>query len=129
MNVPAALPKAISQRVRPFGLEAPRQRSKYNNVKTIVDGITFDSKREAARFGELKLLEKAGFIRNLELQPKFEFKLSSDGPVLFRYIADFRYFESATRVVEDIKGMETAVFKLKKRLIEAAFNVKIQIVK
>lgn len=138
--------RAISQAIRPFGLESqcrlcdglgcpvcgeyrkPRK-NKFNAVKTVVDGITFDSKREAARYGELKLLEKGGFIRNLELQPQFEFKLNSDGKVLFRYRADFRYFEGATRICEDVKGLETAVFKLKRKLIEAAFNVKITIVK
>lgn len=120
------LPPDVS---RPPFLMSARRPSKYNAVKTIVDGITFDSKREAARYGELKLLEKAGFIRNLELQPQFEFKLNSDGPVLFRYKADFRYFEGSVRVAEDVKGVETAVFKLKRKLIEAAFRVKITVVK
>ncbi len=106
---------------RPFGLEA--KPSKYRAVKVTVDGITFDSKAEARRYGELKLLEKGGYIRQLELQPEFEFIL--DGVKIFKYRADFRYFEGQTRVVEDVKGVRTAAYRLKKKLIEAAFNVKI----
>lgn len=107
---------------RPFGLEAPRI-SKYRAVKTVVDGITFDSKAEARRYRELKLLEDSGFIRRLELQPEFVFEL--DGKPIFKYRADFRYFEGGTRIVEDVKGVRTDVYRLKKKLIEAAFNVRI----
>lgn len=121
--------------VRPFGLEAPRvKRSKFNVdrsaagiAKRTVDNIVFDSVAESRRYGELKLLEKAGYIRQLELQPVFEFKL--DGKPVFKYIADFVYFEGSIRVVEDVKGFKTPVFKLKLRLIEAAFNIKIRLVK
>lgn len=122
MNVPSPF-KPPSTSIRPFGLEAPRRPSKFKNIKTVVDGITFDSKREAARYGELKLLEKAGYISRLELQPIFVFDIG--GKPIFKYIADFKYFEGATRMVEDAKGMKTAVYKLKKRLIEAQYNLKI----
>lgn len=112
--------------VRPFGLEAPRV-SKYRAVKTVVDGITFHSAAEARRYLQLKLLEKGGYIRQLELQPEFRFEI--DGKPVFKYIADFVYFEGSIRVVEDVKGFKTPVFKLKLRLIEAAFNIKIRLVK
>jgi len=106
--------------------------SKYGNRKTTIDNITFDSAAEARRYQELKLLESAGHIRNLELQPKYEIV-----PAHIRqgkrhnarhYIADFRYqekriveranFDAATwvTVVEDVKGCKTAVYQLKKAL-------------
>lgn len=113
-------------------MRQPR-RNKYNAQKTVVDGITFDSKKEAKRYGELKMLEKAGKIHHLELQPKF--KLAINGvPVVIKskgypngrqvtYRADFAYFdyEAERRIVEDVKGMRTDVFKLKKAIVEAMF--------
>lgn len=112
--------------LRPFGLEAPRRANKYHAVKTEVDGVVFDSKAEAKRYGELKLLGRGGYIRNLELQPTFVFAIG--GKAIFKYLADFRYFEGQTRVVEDVKGLQTAVFRLKRKIIEAHFNIKITVV-
>jgi hypothetical protein len=96
---------------------------KYGAKKTTIDGITFDSKREATRYSNLCLLERAGAITDLELQPKFELQPSFrdvDGKHqrAIYYIADFAYDEPGCdrRIVEDVKGMETAVFKLKKKL-------------
>lgn len=99
--------------------------SKYHNRKTTIDNITFDSLKEAVRYSELKLLLKAGKIKNLELQPEF---ILQEGytdifgkkhrPII--YIADFSYWETnnpAFRVVEDVKGMRTEVYKLKKKLL------------
>jgi hypothetical protein len=100
--------------------------SKFGNEKTEINGIVFASKAEARRYSELKLLEKAGYIRKLELQPEFVFELN--GKIMFRYLADFRYFEGATRVTEDVKGHQTPVFRLKRKIIEEAFNVKIRLV-
>ena len=94
-------------------------RSKYRNVKTVVDGVTFDSGAEARRYGELKLLERAGEIENLELQPKFDCII--DGKKVCRYRADFSYFTKEKRVVEDVKGFKTPVYRLKKKLVEALF--------
>lgn len=96
--------------------------SKYKNKKTELDGITFDSKREAERYAELKLLEKAGEISHLELQPevilqdKFVYKGKTVRAI--KYKADFAYFDkvSGKAVIEDVKGMETETFKLKKKL-------------
>ena len=96
---------------------------KYNAKKTVVDGVTFDSTAEARRYGELKLLERAGEILNLELQPVFVLQdgfKGQDGKRVraVKYIADFRYFDVGTSavVVEDVKGMETAVFRLKRKI-------------
>jgi hypothetical protein len=113
----SAFPPSTSP--RPFGLET----SKYGARKTVVDGITFASAAEARRYGELRLLEKAKLIRNIELQPQFPFTI--DGKIIFKYIADFAYFEGQTRKIEDVKGFKTPLYKLKKKLIEAQFDVKI----
>ena len=107
-------------------------RSKYSNKITTVDGIKFRSKREAKRYGELKLLERAGEIKDLELQPAFTFllpngKLLRAGPVgrPRKYIADYRYKEKKKsggapvwrEVVEDCKGMRTELYKWKRDLM------------
>ena|SRR5882672_180432 len=97
--------------------------SKYGAVRTTIDGITFDSKREAARYLELKLLAKAGIIRDLELQPAFVF--CHNGRKIFTYRADFAYYEGDQRTVEDVKGVRTPLYKLKKKLVEANWNVTI----
>lgn len=97
---------------------------KYHNRKTVVDGITFDSAAEAGRYTELKLLERAGKIKDLRLQPKFElipaFQKNGKKYRKTTYIADFSYFdnESMKNVVEDVKGVKTQVFALKKKLFE-----------
>lgn len=94
---------------------------KYRNKKTEIDGILFDSKKEAARYAELKLLEKAGVIKNLELQPKFELMPKQKGKYRNErncvYIADFMYKENGEIVVEDTKGMKTRDYIIKRKLM------------
>jgi len=97
--------------------------NKYGAVKTTVDNIRFDSKRESERYSELKLLFKAGHIHNLEIQPRFDFKI--DDKHMFTYRGDFAYFEDDRKIVEDVKGVRTALYKLKKKIIEKQFNIKI----
>lgn len=102
--------------------------NKYGNVKTTLDGITFDSKLEASRYAELKLLERAGEIQQLQLQPKFTlqdaFEKNGKKYRAIVYIADFMYFDNAKRkwIVEDTKGMKTDVYELKKKLFEYKFK-------
>ena len=95
---------------------------KYNNKKTVVDGIKFDSIGESRRYKELKLLEKAKVISHLELQPKFElqprFKKNGKTYRPITYIADFRYEENGKMIVEDFKGMRTNIVKLKLKMFE-----------
>lgn len=97
---------------------------KYHNKKTIVNGINFDSKKEAKRFNELKILEKANEITELRTQVKFELQPSfkKDGKTYrkIEYIADFTYFDYKLNKyrVEDTKGYRTEVYKLKKKLFE-----------
>ena len=118
-------------------------RSKYKAVKTTIDGITFDSKKEAKRYTELKLLEKAGHITHLELQP--EYQITINGAKICKYKADFRYFtvrqenneqyynskgewqtptmtgDKEGQIVEDVKGFKTPIYRLKKKLVEACY--------
>lgn len=101
--------------------------SKYNNKKTIVDNIKFDSKAEANRYIELKMLEKARKISDLELQPKFilqEKYINNKGEKIraITYKADFCYLEGNKIVVEDVKGVETKEFKIKKKLFENKYR-------
>lgn len=95
-------------------------RSKYGAIKTIVDGIKFDSKKEAKRYVELKLLVKAGVISELKLQPRFD--LIINGCKCGFYKADFEYIENGKIVVEDVKGKKTPVYNLKKKLIKAIYG-------
>ena len=100
------------------------RRSKYGAKKTELDGFVFDSKREAARYSELKMLEQAGEIKNLTLQPKFPCFVN--GKLVCTYIADFQYQDIEGRHVEDAKGFKTDVYKLKKKLVEALYDIKIE---
>lgn len=101
--------------------------NKYRNVKTVVDNITFDSKKEAHRYGELKLLEKAGEIYGLDLQPQY--LLQVGGEKIGIYKADFRYIDRSVIpnkiIVEDCKGIKTPVYKIKKKLMKAIYGIDI----
>ena len=90
------------------------QGNKYRNVKVTVDNIIFDSTNEEKSYKELKLLERAGKIKDLVLQPEFPLQLSDKANR--NYKADFMYYEEDTgkTVVEDVKGVKTPVYKLKK---------------
>ena len=99
--------------------------SKYNNKKTQIDMYVFDSVKEAKRYKELKLLERAGEISNLELQPRFllqdSFKKNGRTYRKIEYIADFKYIEKGRTIVEDVKGLQTDVFKIKHKLFEKIY--------
>lgn len=98
--------------------------SKYRAVPVEVDGIRFASKREAARYGVLKLLEASGEIEGLELQPRFP--LVVEGARVGTYVGDFRYLDGGETIVEDVKGVKTPVYRLKKRLVKALYGVEIK---
>ena len=102
------------------------KRNKYGAVRPVVDGSTFASRREAARYSELKLLERAGEITSLTLQPKSPIVVN--GGKVCTYIADFRYVDlgRGMTVVEDVKGMKTPVYKIKKKLTETLYPVIIE---
>ncbi|MCI6458237.1 MAG: DUF1064 domain-containing protein [Clostridium sp.] len=106
--------------------------NKYHNKKVIYNGIKFDSKKERARFITLKQLEKMGIIESLELQKKFllqEGYTNAKGKKIrpIYYIADFYYYDYIDNkwVVEDVKGVRTDVYKLKKKLFEYKYNLTI----
>lgn len=96
--------------------------NKYHNKKVQIDMYVFDSIAESRRYKELKLLEQAGEIKELELQPRFllqeSFKKNGKTFRKIEYIADFQYIENGRLVIEDVKGKETEVFKLKRKLFE-----------
>lgn len=103
-----------------------RRGSKYHAKKTTVDGITFDSKREADRYLILKSMEEDGTIENLRRQVRYELvpAFDVDGrhyrPVY--YVADFVYVEDGKEVVEDVKGMRTDVYRLKSKLFARRYG-------
>jgi Flp pilus assembly CpaF family ATPase len=99
--------------------------NKYKAIKTEVDNVLFASKKEAARYCELRALLKAGKIKNLVLQP--EFKVVVEGKKICTYKADFSYLDEHgfKRTIEDVKGMKTPVYRLKKKLVEAIYNIEI----
>lgn len=97
---------------------------KYHNVRVMVNGIKFDSKKEARRYKELMLLKRAKVIDNLELQKPFilqeSFKKNGKTYRSITYKADFYYYDNEKKkwIVEDTKGMRTEVYKIKKKLFE-----------
>ena len=104
---------------------------KYNAVRTWNGGHWFASKREARRYSELLLLESAGEITDIELQPAYRLMSPTpDGSLVSTtvYVADFRYVDipSGETVVEDVKGVRTQVYKLKKRWVETQYGITIK---
>jgi hypothetical protein len=101
---------------------------KYRNRITTVDGIKFHSKKEAERYCDLKILERKGVIKFLTLQPKFDIVVN--GIKICTYIADFSYRATnaggkEVRVVEDVKGVKTSTYRLKKKLMKAVWKIEI----
>jgi hypothetical protein len=85
----------------------------------IVDGIRFDSQKEARRYGDLKLMQKAGIIQNLKCQVVYQLSVC-------KHIADFVYTCDGMEVVEDVKGYRHPVYKMKKKLMLSELNIKIK---
>ena len=109
------------------------KRSKYGNRKVKIDGHTFDSMAEGNRYLELKLIERAGGLCNLRVHPKWPL-LGVNGGKVADYIADFAYVEMSggkyvRDVIEDVKGVETAVFRLKAKLFKDQYGQAITLVK
>lgn len=109
-------------------LKQPKK-SKYRAVKTTIDDITFDSLKEARRYKELKVLERAGMITNLRLQVPYILIPKSKYGRAIKYIADFVYSDvNGNQIVEDVKSIatKTPLYKFKKRLMQEIYNVTIQ---
>ena len=121
------------------------RRQKYGAKPTTVDGIQFASKAEARRYGELKLLEKAGEIEDLELQPSFSLHAASTtgqfreavkaaagtrNTLVGHYRADFGYLDyKRGRIVEDVKGIDTPLSKWKRKHVAAQYGVTVEIIR
>lgn len=104
---------------------------KYHAKKTELDGITFDSKKEANRYAELRLLERSGAIHNLQRQVRYELipAQKKDGKTVERachYIADFVYEENGKTVVEDVKGYRTKEYVLKRKLMLQVHGIEVR---
>ena len=105
--------------------------SKYHSKKITVNGITYDSRKEANRHSELLLLQRAGRISDLETQVKFELLPSQriDGKVVERpvtYIADFVYRQDGKKIVEDTKGFKTKDYILKRKMLLYFHGIRIK---
>ncbi len=100
--------------------------SKYHNTKVTIHGETFDSKKEAARWQDLQILQRAGLIEQLKRQVRFEI-LPKVGKFRAKYyIADFTYLCNGKLVVEDAKGVRTPVYQLKKHLMMLVHKIEIK---
>lgn len=108
-----------------------KKANKYGAKRTVLDGITFDSKAEADRYAALKQMQDAGLISHLVCQPSFKLAIGGQ-PILIRskgypkgrqatYVADFAYFANNARVFEDVKGLATPLYKLKRAIVEAMY--------
>lgn len=104
------------------------RRSKYRAKPTTIDGIRFASRKEAKRYGVLKMLVQAGAIADLQLQPRFPLRVN--GVLVTTYVADFRYQERVAdklvSVVEDVKGFLTREYRIKKKLMRALHGIVIR---
>lgn len=103
--------------------------NKFRNTPTVLDGHRFPSKAEANRYAFLKLLVRAGEIKDLKLQPKYALKVN--GELIGNYIGDFEYVETNTNsaVLEDVKGVATPIFKWKAKHLKAQYGIDVRIVK
>lgn len=99
--------------------------SKYGARKVEIDGVVFDSRAEAHRYQDLKLLQQTGEISGLALQPKYP--LVVNGVKIGLYTADFKYTDCITglEIVEDVKGMRTRDYVLRKKLVKALYGIDI----
>lgn len=129
--------KSLSVRdLQKLGISVKQHRRKYRNEQCRVDGYLFDSKAEARRYGELKMLEMGGHIIGLKVHPHWQFEVN--GVVVGSYEADFAYQDQphltigGVLKVEDVKSDVTerlSTFQLKRKLMKALYNIDVEIVK
>ncbi len=104
--------------------------AKYHNKKVTVDGMTFDSQKEYERWCELRLLERAGVITNLQRQVPFEVIPKQATEEACKYVADFVYEENGKTVVEDVKGYKKGaaynLFVIKRKLMLERYGIKVK---
>lgn len=107
--------------------KGPEKPAKYHNTKVVVDGETFDSKGEYARYIELRIMAQAGLISMLRHHVRIPIVINDI--TVCAYIADFVYWEKGEEVVEDYKGVMTEIFALKRKLLRAVQGKEIRITK
>ena len=110
-----------------ISLKEPIKKRKYRNEPIEINGIRFDSKKEAARYGELKLLERAGTIESLTVHPKYEFV--HNGVRIGSFRPDFSYKEYGQVVIEDVKSPPTRAetsYRIRKRLLKAFYDLDVR---
>lgn len=122
-------PSSLEQLVREI---SGKPKNKYGAVKKKVDNILFDSTKESKRYEELKMLIRAGEIKNLKLQVRYDLIPSQkfrDGKTMVGtyYLADFVYFDNrkGCEVVEDVKGKKTDVYQIKRKLMKLILDIEI----
>ena len=106
--------------------------TKYHNIPTTIDGIRFDSRKEANRFYQLRLMERAGEISNLRRQVEYELIPAQKTPAgrsvrPVKYVADFVYDDHGKTVVEDVKGVKTREFRIKSKLMLWRYGIVVEI--
>lgn len=119
----------LSRGPSPAAFVKSEKRHKYHAEPTEVDGVTFASKREADRYRALLLEQQAGLITDLQLQPQFALHVQRPDGVkvcIGRYIADFGYTRDGERIIEDAKGMKTALYLWKKNHVEAEHGITVR---
>ncbi len=105
--------------------ESRKKAHKYHAKPTIIDGVRFDSKAEAAEYSWLKEMMRIGIVRKLEIQPEWELH-APNGEVIGKYIADFRFYDGAWRVV-DVKGMKTLpLARWKQKHLRAEYGIVVE---
>jgi hypothetical protein len=99
-----------------------KRKHKFGAKRTVVDGISFASKLEANRYSQLRLLERAGVIRELRLQVPYKLVLPT------KYVADFVYVDNTdgVEIVEDAKGFRTPEYRRKKKAMREQHGVEIR---
>jgi hypothetical protein len=125
------IPKRMNN---PITSEEEKKKSKYGNKKVVIDGIKFDSKKEANRYLELRLMEDTDYIKDLELQKKFElipkYEINGRKVRAMNYICDFYYYDilKDKYIVEDVKpskNFQTEVYKIKKKIFMYKYKIEI----
>lgn len=100
-----------------------KKRPKYRNTKTVLDGVKFDSLKEARRWQQLAIMQSHGIIKGLQRQVAFP--LVVNGNKIAKYIADFQYELNGERIIEDVKGFRTREFIMKSKLMKACLGIEV----
>ena len=128
MGIPANHPAVVeAQRRGLIEMEAAAKRNKYGSRATVVDGVRFDSRKEAKRWQLLKAMEESGEITRLRRQVRFD--LAVNGIAVCAYVADAVYERGGATVVEDVKSAPTRrnrAYRIKRKLMRAVWGIEIQ---